>query len=69
MYKKNCYQLLEGVHGFLSRTTLKGQDLQNGRWNSKSKLEEGAVPLKNPPHCLSPKEHDEVQVQIDALLA
>ena len=32
-------------------------------------LEEGAVPLNKPPYCLSPKEHDELQAQIDDLLA
>ena len=33
------------------------------------KLEEGAFPTNKPPYRLSPKEHDELQAQIDDLLA
>ena len=33
------------------------------------KTEEGAVPLNKPPYRLSPKEHEELQAQIDDLLA
>ena len=33
------------------------------------KTEEGAVPPNKPPYCLNPKEHEELQAQIDDLLA
>ena len=33
------------------------------------KMEEGSTPPNRPPYCLSPKEHEELQAQIDDLLA
>ena len=50
------------------------EQLQKGRPPKRSvefeiKMVEGAVPQNKPPYRLSPKEHDELQAQIDDLLA
>ena len=50
------------------------KQLQNGRPSKRIvefeiKIEEGAIPPNKPPYRLSPKEHEELQAQIDDFLA
>ena len=53
-----------GVLGSLSRTTPEGQASKR-EVEFEIKLEEGVVPPNKPPYRLSPKEHNELEAQID----
>ena len=66
--QKELHQLLEEF------TDLFPEQLPKGRPPKREvefeiKTEEGAVPPNKPPYCLSPKEHEELQAQIEELLA
>ena len=66
--RKELHQLLEEF------TDLFPEQLPKGRPPKREvefeiKTEEGAVPPNKPPYRLSPEEHEELQAQIDDLLA
>ena len=66
--QKELHQLLEEFSDLFPEQLPKGRPPKR-EVEFEIKLEEGAVPLNKPPYRLSPKEHDELQAQIDDLLA
>ena len=66
--QNELHQLLEEFSDLFPEQLLKGRPPKR-EVEFEIKLEEGAVPLNKPPYRLSPKEHDELQAQIDDLLA
>ena len=65
---KRTTSAIGGVLRSFSRTTPEGQASKT-EVEFEIKLEEGAVPPNKPPYRFSPNEHDELQAQIDDLLA
>ena len=66
--QKELHQLLEEFSDLFPEQLPKGKPPKQ-EVEFEIKLEEGAVPPNKPPYRLSPKEHDELQAQIDDLLA
>ena len=66
--QKELHQLLEEFSDLFLEQLPKGRP-PNWEVEFEIKIEEGAVPPNKPPYRLSPKEHDELQAQIDDLLA
>ena len=66
--QKELHQLLEELLDLFPEQLPKGRPPKR-EVEFEIKLEEGVVPLNKPPYRLSPKEHDELQAQIDDLLA
>ena len=66
--QKELHQLLEEFSDLFPEQLPKGRPPKR-EVEFEIKLEEGAVPPNKPPYRLSPKEHDELQAQIDDLLA
>ena len=66
--QKELHQLLEEFSDLFPEQLSKGRPPKQ-EVEFEIKLEEGAVPLNKPSYSLSPKEHDELQVQIHDLLA
>ena len=66
--QKELHQLLEEFSDLFPEQLLKGRPPRR-EVEFEIKLEEGAVPPNKPPYRLSPKEHEELQAQIDDLLA
>ena len=65
---KELHQLLEEFSDLFPKQLPKGRPPKR-EVEFEIKLEEGAVPPNKPPYRLSPKEHEELQAQIDDLLA
>ena len=65
--QKVLHQLLEEFSDLFPKQLPKGRPLKR-EVEFEIKLEEGAVPPNKPPYRLSPKEHDELQAQINDLL-
>ena len=66
--QKELYHLLEAFSDLFPEQPPKGRPLKR-EFGFEIKTEEGAVLLNKPPYHLSPKEDDELQDQIDDLLA
>ena len=66
--QKELHQLLEEFSDLFPEQLPKGRPPKR-EVEFEIKLEEGAVPPNKPPYRLSPKEHEELQAQIDDLLA
>ena len=66
--QKELHQLLEEFSDLFLEQLPKGRPPKR-EVEFEIKLEEGVVPPNKPPYRLSPKEHDELQAQIDDLLA
>ena len=66
--QKELYQLLEEFSDLFPEQLPKCRPPKR-EVEFESKTEEGVVPPNKPPYRLSPKEHDELQAQIDGLLA
>ena len=66
--QKELHQLLEEFTDLFPEQLPKGRP-PNREVEFEIKTEEGAVPPNKPPYRLSPKEHEELQAQIDELLA
>ena len=66
--QKELHQLLEEFSDLFPKQLPKGRP---PKWEVEFeiKLEKGAVPPNKPPYRLNPKEYEELQVQIDDLLA
>ena len=65
--QKELHQLLEEFSNLFPEQLPKGRSPKR-EVEFEIKLEEGAIPPNKPPYRLSPKEHDELQAQIDDLL-
>ena len=66
--QKELHQLLEEFLDLFPKQLPKGRPPKR-EVEFEIKLEQGAVPPNRPPYRLSPKEHEELQAQIDDLLA
>ena len=66
--QEELHQLLEEFSDLLPEQLPKGRPPKR-EVEFEIKLEEGAVPPNKPPYRLSPKEHEELQAQIDDLLS
>ena len=67
--EKELYQLLEEFADLFLEQLLEGQAPRKGGRIRNHNRGKGLFHLTMPPYCLSPKEHDELQAQIDDLLA
>ena len=66
--QKELNQLLEEFRDLFPEQLPKGRPPKH-EFEFEIKTEEGAVPPNKPPYRISPKEHEELQAQIDDLLA
>ena len=66
--QKELHQLLEEFSDLFPEQLPKGRSPKR-EVEFEIKIEEGTAPLNKPPYRLSPKEHDELQAQIDDLRA
>ena len=66
--RRELHQLLEEFSALFPENLPKGKPPKREE-EFEIKTEEGAVPPNKPPYRLSPKEHEELQAQINDLLA